>query len=270
MTLKQFLLDRRVLLTLAGHMVLAAATLAGLVPVQTVVIVLVVFHLGVTLIALWPRSQWLGTNHSRLPPSAAQQAWISLTFDDGPDLTITPKVLDMLDAAHCKASFFCIAQTLNDPAKAAMAREILRRGHSLENHSHSHPISFSFSGFWRLQREIDQAQQTIHATTGAVPLFFRAPAGLRNPLLQPLLDFKRLRLTSWTRRGFDTKTTNPATIVRRLTTGLAAGDILLIHDGNSARDAKGNAVALEVLAQVLAALKDNGLTSVSLRQGFFC
>ena len=52
--------------------------------------------------------------------------------------------------------------------------------------------------------EIARAQESIARVTGETPRFFRAPAGLRNPFLDPILSRLRLQLASWTRRGFDT------------------------------------------------------------------
>jgi peptidoglycan/xylan/chitin deacetylase (PgdA/CDA1 family) len=96
-------------------------------------------------------------------------------------------------------------------------------------------------------------------------LFFRAPAGLRNPFLQPVLGRLDLRLASWTRRGFDTVNGNPHTVFRRLARNLARGDILLLHDGNAAKAASGAPVICEALPRVLDELKTRGLASVVMR-----
>jgi hypothetical protein len=72
---------------------------------------------------------------------------------------------------------------------------------------------------------------------------------------------QNLALTSWTRRGFDTVDRRPERIAQRLTRGLQAGDILLFHDGNAARDQSGNPVVLETLARVLDTLDVLGLGS---------
>jgi peptidoglycan-N-acetylglucosamine deacetylase len=74
-----------------------------------------------------------------------------------------------------------------------------------------------------------------------------------------------LRLVSWTRRGFDTVTADPQKVLARLIRRLRAGDILLLHDGHAARTATGQAVILEVLPPLLAALQRAGLSSTSLR-----
>jgi peptidoglycan-N-acetylglucosamine deacetylase len=101
--------------------------------------------------------------------------------------------------------------------------------------------------------------------TGSRPQFFRAPAGLRNPFLDPVLARLQLRLASWTRRGFDTVSTDADAVFRRLTNPLQAGDILLLHDGHAARTRRDQPVILEVLPRLLDALKARGLDSITLR-----
>jgi peptidoglycan/xylan/chitin deacetylase (PgdA/CDA1 family) len=113
--------------------------------------------------------------------------------------------------------------------------------------------------------EIARAQDTIAAVTGERPRFFRAPAGLRSPLLDPVLARFGLRLASWTRRGFDTVNPDPAIVFERLTRGLRSGDILLLHDGHAAHTASGTPVILEVLPRVLQAVAAAKLTPITLR-----
>jgi len=132
-------------------------------------------HLALVLAVLWPRGQLLGPNLVRLPASAVRRREISLTFDDGPDPDVTPRVLDLLDRYQAKASFFCIGE--NAAAQPELVKEIARRGHSVENHSYRHHRAFAFFGISRLKREVDAAQSTVASITGRTPVFFRAPPG---------------------------------------------------------------------------------------------
>jgi len=227
-------------------------------------LLLAVNHAVLTLCGLVPRSRWLGPNLTRLPAAAAARGELALTIDDGPDPEVTPAVLNLLDHHGARATFFCIGvQALRHPE---LCREIVRRGHAIENHSQHHRHSFSFLGPRGLRRELGQAQETLQAITGERPRFFRAPAGLRNPLLDPLLPGLGLQLTSWTRRGFDTFTADPAVLVRRLAQDLRAGDILLLHDGNAARAPSGEAAILQVLPLLLQRVAAAGLHTVTLRE----
>ncbi|QSR84665.1 polysaccharide deacetylase family protein [Methylacidimicrobium sp. B4] len=219
-------------------------------------------QLVLTLAGLWPRSSLLGPNLVCLPPSAAGRGLVALTFDDGPDPQITPAILDLLDAYGAKASFFCIGNRAE--RHADLVKEIARRGHSVENHSLRHSNLFACSGPGSFRREIERAQAVLSAASGTPPRFFRAPMGFRNPFLDPVLARLPLRYVSWTRRGFDTACREPEIVLRRLTRNLAEGDILLLHDGSSARTSEGAPVSVQVLSALLPLLRTRGLRAVSL------
>lgn len=215
-------------------------------------------------LGLWPRSHWLGANWTRLPAAATARNEIAVTIDDGPDPVVTPQVLDMLDRYAVHATFFCIGD------KAArypdLCREIARRGHAVENHTQHHRHHFALLGPAGFARELQAAQATLTAITGRRPGFFRAPAGLRNPFLDPVLARFGLQLASWSVRGFDTRIGDSGRVANKLLRGLRAGAILLLHDGNAARTPEGVPVILAVLPAVLAAAAAARLRCVTLHQ----
>ncbi|HEY4802028.1 MAG TPA: polysaccharide deacetylase family protein, partial [Paraburkholderia sp.] len=67
------------------------------------------------------------------------------------------------------------------------------------------------------------------------------------------------------RRGFDTRAQEAGTVTRRLLNGLAPRDILLVHDGHAARDARGEPLVLDVLPPLLRAAAENELQWATLR-----
>jgi peptidoglycan-N-acetylglucosamine deacetylase len=221
-------------------------------------------HTLLGVFTLWPRSRALGPNFTRLPDAAVARGEIALTFDDGPDPEVTPRVLEILDAHGVRGTFFCIAE--NAARYPDLCREIVRRGHSIENHSCGHAPTFAMLGMGGIRKELAAAQATLIEHTGKAPRFFRPPAGFRNPMLDPVLHEMGLRLVSWTRRGYDTRRKDVEFVAARLTRGLAAGDILLLHDGHCARSASGTPVVLEVLPRVLDTARSLGLRPVTLRQ----
>jgi peptidoglycan/xylan/chitin deacetylase (PgdA/CDA1 family) len=223
---------------------------------------LAVNHAVLTAAGLWPRSRLLGPNVARLPVEAAARGEMALTIDDGPDPEVTPAVLNLLDKHGMRATFFCIAERAK--AHPALAREIVARGHSVQNHSNVHRHHFSLLGPRGFAQEIARAQEVLSDITGIRPTCFRAPAGLRNPFLDPVLHRLDLHLVSWTRRGFDTRESDPQRVLARLARGLAGGDILLLHDGHAQRTQDGRPVVLEVLPPLLAQCRQAGLRGVTL------
>ncbi len=227
-------------------------------------------HAALTAAGLWPRSTLLGPNVRRLPVAAVARGFVAITVDDGPDPEVTPAVLDLLAAHRAHVTFFCIAEAAR--RHPALLRRIAAAGHSVQNHSDQHRHHFSLMGPRTMAREIADAQALLADLTGTAPIAFRAPAGLRNPLLDPLLHRLNLHLVSWTRRGFDTRDANPHRVLARLAGGLAAGDILLLHDGHARRAATAvgskngpaRAVLLDVLPPLLQRCQAAGLRPVTL------
>jgi peptidoglycan/xylan/chitin deacetylase (PgdA/CDA1 family) len=221
-------------------------------------------HGVLTVLALLPRNGLLGPNLRRLPPESVRRGEIALTFDDGPDPKVTPLVLEMLEAQGARGTFFCIAE---EAARyPELCREIVRRGHGVENHSRAHLYTFALRGMAGMRREIMAGQAILAELCGAAPRFFRPPAGVRSPLLDPVLHGLGLRLVSWTRRGYDTRHRDAGEVASRLIDGLAAGDILLMHDGNCARTDEGRPIVLEVLPRLLEAARARNLRPVALHQ----
>lgn len=221
-------------------------------------------HALITTAGLLPRSTWLGPNLTRLPVSAKARREIALTIDDGPDPQVTPAVLDLLDAAQAKATFFCIGWRARQ--HPALCREIVARGHRVENHGDAHSNAFSLFGPGRMRRDIAAAQATLSDITGQAPMFFRPTAGLRNPFLDPVLAQLGLRLAAWTRRPYDTRDGRPQQVLQRLTCDLGPGDILLMHDGHAALTPEGQPVILATLPILLLTLREQSLQPVTLQQ----
>ncbi len=221
-------------------------------------------HVVLTLNGLWPTSSLLGPNITKLPVDAAGRREVAITIDDGPDPQLTPAVLDILDAANAKATFFCMGHKVKQYPE--ICREIVRRGQCVENHGYTHSWAFSLYGPRRMRADIQLAQEVILDATGQAPVFFRPTAGLRNPLLEPVLCDLDLRLASWTHRAFDTQESNVGKLLGRLTRRLTGGDILLMHDGNSARTTDGQPVILQLLPALLGIMNNRQFKPVTLAQ----
>lgn len=183
-------------------------------------------HALVLYPTLRPNVQWLGPVITRFETSASE-LW--LTIDDGPTED-TPALLDVLDRHQARATFFVKGEEAL--ARPDLVREMVRRGHEVANHSHSHPSA----SFWCLppaaiRREIDECNRVLTEITGRAPLYFRAPVGMKNPFVHPALG--DLVLVGWTARAFDTTTDDPHVVLRRLLPDIAPGAIVVLHQGRS-------------------------------------
>ncbi|MDI1308690.1 MAG: polysaccharide deacetylase family protein [Methylotenera sp.] len=251
-------------LSITLHLLLLVALLITPNLWKWILAIFVFNHLLIAAVGLWPRSNWLGPNWTQLPSTAASRNEIALTIDDGPEPLVTPQVLDILDHYHAKATFFCIGKNVTKYPE--LSREILRRGHKIENHSQQHRHYFSLLGLKGFTREIEAAQKTLFDVTGSRPQFFRAPAGLRNPFLEPALNRLGLKLASWTVRGFDTTVRDAEKVSKKLLSGLRPGAILLLHDGNAAITKLNIPIILTVLPTLLEEAKKKNLHWVTLQE----
>ncbi len=216
---------------------------------------------------LAPGSVALGPVISKLPPACAERREIALTFDDGPNVDVTPRVLDLLDEAGALATFFCVGARAR--AHPQLLREITARGHAVENHAFAHSRAFGFYGVRRLVRDIGDAQKTLADITGVAPRFFRAPFGIRTPLTEPALARLGLRCVAWNVRSLDSVDPQPRRVAARIVRRLAPGAIVLMHDGIEGRKLPTGRVpsVLGALPLVLSSMAEKKWHSVTLRQG---
>jgi peptidoglycan-N-acetylglucosamine deacetylase len=211
--------------------------------------VLALSHALLLYPTLGPNAQWLGPVITRF---ATDRNEVWLTIDDGPTDDMRA-VLDLFDALEVKATFFVKGVLAEQHPE--LVRETLARGHSVANHSHTHPSGT----FWcllrgRISREIDDCNRVLAGITGTAPKWFRAPVGHKNPAVHPLLARRGMRLIGWTARGYDGVLTNVDDVVARIVARLAPGAILVLHQGH--------AHSLQVLERAIAAVRERGYSFV--------
>lgn len=174
-----------------------------------------------------PASPWFLPVVARGPRRGKR---VALTFDDGPDPEVTPKILDLLRHHKAKATFFVIGRHVE--LYPDLARRIVAEGHELGNHTHAHPRLFNLKLTRGMQREIERAAAIIQHVTGVRPTLFRPPVGLKNPHLAIVARRLRLRVVMWSLHSRDTLFRNPKRISRRVLSRMRPGDIVDLHDGH--------------------------------------
>jgi peptidoglycan-N-acetylglucosamine deacetylase len=152
---------------------------------------------------------------------------ILLTFDDGPDPSVTPEVLDILKKHNVKAVFFLIGKKAE--AYPELVRKIFSDGHVIGNHSFHHKNLFDLSSPYAMVKEIENTRKVIYDISGISVHWFRPPFGVTNPMLKRVLKLTKCFPVGWSIWSLDTMTKPPEKILKRLDkTG--SGDIVLFHD----------------------------------------
>ena len=187
------------------------------------------FVIMALLHALWlyptlsPNVQWFGPVVTRFV-TEGREVW--LTIDDGPS-DDTRQILELLQSRGVRATFFVKGSLA--ALRPEVMREIATAGHTIGNHTFTHPSAT----FWCLPApwiasEIDRCAAAI----GEVP-YFRAPVGMKNPSVHPLLAARGMRLIGWSVRGFDTVGHDPARVAARIVPRVRPGAIIVMHQGRA-------------------------------------
>lgn len=152
-----------------------------------------------------------------------------LTFDDGPDSSpgATAAVLDALDAAGAKATFFLVGEQISKAPE--LAREICSQGHEVGVHGQRHfrhdqvPAAESVA-------DVEAGFATAGDLIGAAPRFYRPPFGCLTPAASEACQGLGMEVAFWTTWGLDWEPLSGRRIARRVLRDLDDGVIVLLHD----------------------------------------
>lgn len=207
--------------------------------------------------AVAPSSQLFGPTITRLTDKYS----LAITFDDGPNPTVTPQILDLLDRHNAQATFFLIGRHVR--AFPALAKEIAARGHTLGNHTETHP-SLTFLSPAQIAEELDRCDDAILTATGAKPKWLRPPFGYRSPWLDGIVRRRGgTGVAMWSKAARDWRFEQPKPVIERLRR-VQGGDIVLLHDGDH-RVLEGNRQhVLQALEHWLPRWKEQGLRFAKL------
>jgi peptidoglycan/xylan/chitin deacetylase (PgdA/CDA1 family) len=196
----------------------------------------------------------------RLPPDRG----VAITFDDGPHPQGTPAMLDALAVAGATATFFLVGEHV--ARLPSLAAEIAAAGHEVAIHGHTHVLLLRRSPR-AVARDFDLAAAAIAEATGREPTLYRPPYGVLGTAALALVRARGWRPLLWSRWGRDwAGRETPATIARRATAGLAAGDVVLLHDSDHYSAPGSWRRTAAALPQVLDAVAALGVPCVSVTQ----
>jgi peptidoglycan/xylan/chitin deacetylase (PgdA/CDA1 family) len=178
-----------------------------------------------------------------LPRTLPGAAGVALTFDDGPHPEGTPMVLETLAAAGARATFFLVGEQVE--RRPALAARIVAAGHGVALHGYRHRLQLRLAPHV-VQADITRGLRAIEDAAGVKPAWHRPPFGIYSPAGLRAAREAGLAPLLWSRWGKDwRKFTTAPRIVRRATSGVIGGDVILLHDADfySARGSHERTVA---------------------------
>ena len=207
---------------------------------------------------------------------------LAITFDDGPNPGITPKLLELLDRHQARATFFVIGRYAHEQPQ--LLREVAARGHVIGNHTYTHPNLFWTSAA-QTRDELNRCHDAINSAlqSPATPTrWFRPPFGWRNPWLASAARALNLQVVTWTLLPGDWRAPTDAWLVHRMRRIAAhaahsqrvpagygarhSGDIVCLHDGSHRAQNADRAHTLAALEHWLPRWRDAGLEFVTMDQ----
>ena len=194
----------------------------------------------------------------RMPHDRNTPPTIYLTYDDGPNPTATPQLLDVLARHGVKATFFLIERHVSDDT-APIVQRIAREGHRIGLHSHTRSKMFLFPD--ELAQRLTAFAGRLEAIAGAPPCrAFRPHAGARSS--QMLEGLRRIdyQLVGWGFMlwDFDLFRAKSVRMVPRLVRNASPGDIIVIHDGHHENPRADRRYAVDVTEALIPELRKRG------------
>ena len=193
-------------------------------------IVAIVLFLAISAFMVWASAD-IGSNVyiKTLCRGHRNERVVALTFDDGPDERMTPRVLDVLKEHNIKATFFLVGE------KAAQHPELVLRmvaeGHIVANHTYSHKAQFPMSSSEIVAEELQRCRDVIAKHIGKQPKLFRPPFGVTNPIIAKVVKLYGLHTIGWSIRSLDTVAKHSReSVCHRVVSRLHDGAVILLHD----------------------------------------
>jgi peptidoglycan/xylan/chitin deacetylase (PgdA/CDA1 family) len=175
---------------------------------------------------------------------------VALSFDDGPDPTFTPQVLQILANAGIKATFCVIGRDVR--RYPDLLRTIAQHGHAICNHTESHPHLNRLTPN-QVEAQLAPVSQLIRDTVGVAPAFVRAPYGHLNGDAVAVAHKLGLRVLGWSVDPSDYLKPPADHLVARVVGAVKPGSVVIMHDGGEGQDRSQTVAALPVIIEQLRA-----------------
>jgi len=219
---------------------------------------------------VYPRAQLFGNTLWRTDSPRK----LAITFDDGPNPAITPRLLDLLEKHKVRATFFVVGRYVRECPE--LLRDTAVRGHLIANHTQTHPNLFWMSAA-SVQEELQQCQDAIGVVLNLQSKWFRPPFGFRNPWVVKTASNLGMKTVMWTLIPGDWTPQPQEKLIGNLqpiadhaqsafTHTSSTGDILCLHDGGHRGLNADRTLTLKALEHWLPRWSDLGLEFVTIEQ----
>jgi peptidoglycan/xylan/chitin deacetylase (PgdA/CDA1 family) len=172
-----------------------------------------------------PTGQWYGRTFTGVARGTKQ---LALTYDDGPNDPHTLRLLEVLAKHGVHATFFLIGRYVQQ--RPDVAREILKAGHAVGNHTFTHPL-LTFKSDAEIRRELSDCNAALRDALGQPVNLFRPPFGGRRPAALRIARELGLEPVMWNVTGYDWNAPPSAVIEQKVSKQIRGGDVILLHDG---------------------------------------
>lgn len=151
---------------------------------------------------------------------------VALTFDDGPNASSTPILLDGLKERKVRATFFLIGENIEKGENEKIVKRMYEEGHLIGNHTYTH-CNLAKLETGEAKKELEQTDTAIEKITGKQPAFARAPYG--ELPVDSEQDLSRMYI-GWTVDPLDWMTEDAGAVVKTVVEEINPGDVILLHD----------------------------------------
>jgi peptidoglycan-N-acetylglucosamine deacetylase len=205
-----------------------------------------------------PTGQWYGRTFIGNPLHLRQ---LALTFDDGPNDPHTMRLLEVLAKHNVHATFFLIGRYVQHLPR--VAREISAAGHTIGNHTVTHPLLI-FRSEAEIRRELADCCAIIEDAVGAKINFFRPPFGGRRPAVLRIARELGLQTIMWKVTGYDWNAPPAAEIEKKISSRIRGGDVILLHDGGHKQIGVDRSPTILATDHLIARYKNEGFEFVTI------
>lgn len=197
--------------------------------------------------------------------AATEEPKIALTFDDGPQGTFTPRLLDILNQFEVVTTFFLIGKHIESHYR--LAQDIIHAGHEVGNHTFTHPVLFRLTDE-QMMDEIIRTDEILRSLDGAEPRFLRPPMGLFTKRVLDIVEQLGYKMVVGDVYPRDSHLPGKDKIVYRVLNRVVTGSIIILHDGGNSNHID-RSQTLGAVREIIPQLKKQSFKFITLSELLF-